>query len=96
MSNTATANLLMPMMATLGVSMSSLAPLGGEVTLLLVVTFASSLGMALPISTPPNALAHATGHIKTKEMAKVGVIIGITGVLLSFVTVWIVNLFGAV
>ncbi|RBW46127.1 dihydroorotate dehydrogenase [Psychromonas sp. B3M02] len=96
MSNTATANLLMPMMATLGVSMSSLAPLGGEVTLLLVVTFASSLGMALPISTPPNALAHATGHIKTKEMAKVGGIIGITGVLLSFVTVWIVNLFGAV
>lgn len=94
MSNTATANLLMPIMATLGVSMSSLIPLGGEVTLLLVITFASSLGMSLPISTPPNALAHATGHIKTKDMAKVGVIVGVSGILLSFVMVWILNLVG--
>ncbi|MGO2507373.1 MAG: SLC13 family permease [Vibrio hibernica] len=96
MSNTATANLLMPIMAALGVSMSSLAPLGGEVALLLVVTFASSLGMALPISTPPNALAHATGYIKTNEMAKVGLIVGMSGVLLSFVMVWILNLLGAI
>ena len=96
MSNTATANLLMPIIAALGVSMSSLAPLGGEVALLLVVTFASSLGMALPISTPPNALAHATGHIKTNEMAKVGIIVGVSGVLLSFVMVWILNLLGAI
>jgi sodium-dependent dicarboxylate transporter 2/3/5 len=96
MSNTATANLLMPMMATLGVSMSSLAPLGGEVALLLVVTFASSMGIALPISTPPNALAHATGYIKTKDMAKVGVIVGVSGVLLSFVMVWLLNFIGVI
>ncbi|MBD1577749.1 SLC13/DASS family transporter [Vibrio sp. S11_S32] len=96
MSNTATANLLMPIMAALGVSMSSLVPLGGEVTLLLVVTFAASLGMALPISTPPNALAHATGHIQTKEMATVGIIIGVSGVLLSFVMVWILNLLSVI
>ena len=96
MSNTATANLLLPIMAALGTSMTSLTPLGGEVALLLVVTFASSLGMALPISTPPNALAHATGHIKTNEMAKVGIIVGITGVLLSFVMIWILNLLGTI
>ncbi len=52
MSHTATANLLMPIMAALGTSMVSLVPLGGEVTLILVVTFAASLGMSLPISTP--------------------------------------------
>lgn len=96
MSNTATANLLMPIMAALGVSMSSLAPLGGEVALLLVVTFASSLGMALPISTPPNALAHATGYIKTNDMAKVGLIVGMSGVLLSFVMVWVLNILGTI
>ncbi|WP_137297394.1 SLC13 family permease [Psychromonas sp. SP041] len=96
MSNTATANLLLPMMAALGASMTSLAPLGGEVALILVVTFASSLGMALPISTPPNALAHATGHIKTNDMAKVGIIVGLSGVLLSFVVVWVLNLLGRV
>ncbi|NVP01616.1 SLC13/DASS family transporter, partial [Photobacterium damselae subsp. damselae] len=40
MSHTATANLLMPIMAALGTSMTSLVPLGGEITLILVVTFA--------------------------------------------------------
>lgn len=84
MSHTATANLLMPIMAALGTSMTSLTPLGGEVTLILVVTFAASLGMSLPISTPPNALAHATGYVESHQMAKVGVILGGLGVLLSF------------
>ncbi len=94
MSHTATANLLMPIMAALGASMTSLTPLGGEVTLILVVTFAASLGMSLPISTPPNALAHATGNVQSQQMAKVGVILGVLGVLMSFVMVWILNLVG--
>ncbi|QIL86478.1 SLC13/DASS family transporter [Vibrio sp. HDW18] len=94
MSHTATANLLMPIMAALGASMTSLTPLGGEVTLILVVTFAASLGMSLPISTPPNALAHATGNVQSQQMAKVGVILGVIGVLMSFVMVWILNMVG--
>ncbi len=94
MSHTATANLLMPIMAALGASMTSLAPLGGEVTMILVVTFAASLGMSLPISTPPNALAHATGHVQSQQMVKVGATLGIVGVLLSFVMVWILHSLG--
>ncbi|MCL9774772.1 SLC13 family permease [Vibrio methylphosphonaticus] len=94
MSHTATANLLMPIMAALGASMVSLAPLGGEITLILVVTFAASLGMSLPISTPPNALAHATGNVQSNQMAKVGVILGVVGVLLSFVLVWLLHAVG--
>ncbi|WP_394245126.1 SLC13 family permease [Vibrio astriarenae] len=94
MSHTATANLLMPIMAALGMSMEGLVPLGGIMTLILVVTFAASLGMSLPISTPPNALAHATGFVNTKQMARVGVILGVIGVALSFVMVWILNIIG--
>ncbi len=94
MSHTATANLLMPIMAALGASMTSLAPLGGEVTLILVVTFAASLGMSLPISTPPNALAHATGNVQSNQMAKVGVIIGVVGVAMSFFMVWLLHTVG--
>ncbi|CAH0533521.1 Sodium-dependent dicarboxylate transporter SdcS [Vibrio stylophorae] len=92
MSHTATANLLMPIMAALGASMTSLAPMGGEITLILVVTFAASLGMSLPISTPPNALAHATGNVSSNQMAKTGVIIGIVGVLMSFVMIWMLRM----
>ncbi|MHA2936925.1 SLC13 family permease [Vibrio sp. RC27] len=94
MSHTATANLLMPIMAALGASMVSLEPLGGEMTLILVVTFAASLGMSLPISTPPNALAHATGNVQSNQMAQVGVVLGVVGVLGSFVLVWILNVVG--
>ncbi|WP_087025740.1 SLC13 family permease [Thaumasiovibrio subtropicus] len=94
MSHTATANLLMPIMAALGLSMQNLAPLGGQVTLILVVAFAASLGMSLPISTPPNALAHASGNVNTNQMAKVGIIIGVGGLAMAFVMVWLLNVIG--
>lgn len=92
MSHTATANLLMPIFAALGVSMASLTGFGGVTTLILVSAFAASLGMSLPISTPPNALAHSTGLVKTNDMAKIGVIMGIVGVSLSFVLIYILRL----
>jgi len=91
MSHTATANLLLPLVAALGASMQSLLPYGGEVVLILAVTFAASLGMSLPISTPPNALAYASGHIESKQMAKIGVILGIIGVLLSYAMLYILK-----
>ncbi|RKF14439.1 SLC13/DASS family transporter [Alginatibacterium sediminis] len=89
MSHTATANLLLPIVATLGMSMDSLIPYGGAQGIILVVTFAASLGMSLPISTPPNALAHATGFTSTNQMARTGVIIGSVGLLLSYVLVFL-------
>lgn len=94
MSHTVTANLLLPLMAALAATMPSLSSLGGAKTLILTVTFAASLGMSLPISTPPNALAHATGMIQTKQMALVGIILGVGGVLLSLGMILIVMRFG--
>ncbi|MCE2595430.1 SLC13 family permease [Motilimonas cestriensis] len=94
MSHTATANLLMPIVAALGLSMHSLLPYGGQVALILCVTFAASLGMSLPISTPPNALAHASGHINTKQMAKVGASIGVIGLLMTFAMVYLLTVIG--
>ncbi len=85
-SHTATANLLVPILAVAGSSMAgALAPLGGVSTLLIGVAIGSSLGMILPISTPPNAMAHATGLIEQKDMAKVGIIMGIVGLVLGYV-----------
>ena len=85
-SHTATANLLVPILAVAGESMSAqLAPLGGVSTLLIGVAIASSLGMVLPISTPPNAMAHATGLIEQKNMAKVGIIMGLIGLVFGYI-----------
>ncbi len=84
-SHTATAALLLPILALAGGSMgAALDPVGGISTLLIGVAFGSSLGMILPISTPPNALAHATGLIKQSEMMKVGIIMGVIGLALGY------------
>ena len=84
-SHTATAALLVPILAIAGSSMrENLSALGGVETLLIGVAIGSSLAMILPISTPPNALAHATGMIQQKDMEKVGIIMGIVGLILGY------------
>ena len=84
-SHTATAALLVPILGTAGMAMSvQLAPMGGVSTLLIGVAIGSSLAMVLPISTPPNALAHSTGFIKQKDMEVVGITIGIIGLVLGY------------
>ena len=35
--------------------------------------------MMLPISTPPNAIAYATGSVKTSQLVVVGGVIGLLG-----------------
>lgn len=84
-SHTATAALFVPILAIAGASMGdSLASYGGVSTLLIGVAICSSLAMVLPISTPPNALADATGFIKQKYMVTTGLIMGIVGLLLGY------------
>ena len=85
-SHTASAALLVPILAVVGKSMQDeLAAFGGCGALLIGVAIASSLGMILPISTPPNALAHATGMIEQKDMVKTGLIMGIIGLVLGYI-----------
>ena len=84
MSNTASASLLTPIIAALAVSMGAgLDTLGGVQGILIAIAFSCSLAMSLPISTPPNALAYSTGFLQTKDMAKMGVIMGIVGIIIA-------------
>ena len=90
MSHTSTATLLVPILCAVGIAcQDNLIGLGGVTALLVAVAFASSLGMSLPISTPPNALAHATGYTDTRGMAITGVVMGILGLIVS----WIMMIF---
>ena len=81
MSHTATAALLMPIMASVAAGMVAGGAMDapGAIGLLVTIAFASSLGMALPISTPPNAMAYATGHVEQKGMAISGTILCLIG-----------------
>lgn len=86
-SNSAAANLLVP----LGLGLAG--GIGGleAVTIAVALALACSMAMSLPISTPPNAIAYATGEVTTPDMAKVGIIVGLIGtslIVLILPTVW--------
>ena len=84
-SNTAAANLIVPIICAVGVGMGdTLLAVGGIKTLLVGVALSTSLAMLFPISTPPNALAHSTGLVTTKDMTKVGILIGVIGFVLGY------------
>ena len=91
-SNSATAALLMPILAIVcGAMGDKLDPIGGTPTVLIGVAIAASSAMILPISTPPNALAFATGFVKQKDMAKMGILMGVISMVLGFGLVYLMG-----
>ena len=94
-SNSATAALLMPILAFVcGAMGDKLAAIGGTPTILIGVAIAASSAMVLPISTPPNALAYATNLVKQNDMAKIGLIVGIISMVLGYSLLFIIGEMG--
>ncbi len=84
-SNSASAALMVPILITVGQGMEGqLAPIGGLTTLIVGIALCASFAMALPISTPPNAIAYSTGLVKTSQMAKVGLMVGVISMVLAY------------
>jgi sodium-dependent dicarboxylate transporter 2/3/5 len=79
MSNTAVANLLLPVGVSAGLASAS--P-DAVAELTLSIALAASCAMSLPISTPPNALAYSRGIVTTRDMARIGAIVGATAGML--------------
>ena len=94
-SNTATAALLVPILAVVCKGMGdSLAGIGGTPTVLIGIAIAASTAMCLPISTPPNAIAHSTGLVHQNEMMKIGLAIGVIGLVLGYIVLFLVTKIG--
>jgi sodium-dependent dicarboxylate transporter 2/3/5 len=78
-SNSASANLLVP----IGISLTASGVVDLDPLIVgFVIAIGASLAMALPISTPPNAIAYSSGLIQTGDMAKTGIIVGVIGLVL--------------
>ncbi len=77
MSNTAAANILIP----LAVTLSKAEPVSGAI----LAAMGTSLDIALPISTPPNAIAFSHGGITVKQMLTVSLWVTPFSILLLFV-----------
>ena len=49
-----------------------------------IVALGASMAMALPISTPPNAIAYSAGSFNTKQMVVSGSVIAVVGMGLTY------------
>ncbi len=72
-SNTATASLLIPIV--IGFTSRGYEMLPFVAPLAVMVSLSSSASMALPVSTPPNAIAYGSGELRVKDMARSGIVI---------------------
>ena len=98
-SNSATAALLIPILIVVAEGMAdptaannaSFMAMGGTHAMITFIAMCASLAMIFPISTPPNAIAASTGLVETKDMAKVGALVGVIGFVLGFF--WLTKFF---
>lgn len=75
-SNTAAANLLMPVLAAAARD-SQLSPL----LLMVPAALAASSGFMLPIATPPNAIVYGSGRVPVRRMLRAGLLLDAAGVV---------------
>lgn len=98
-SNSATAALLIPILIVVAEGMADPAAannaafiaMGGTQAMIIFIAVCASIAMLFPISTPPNAIAASTGLVETKDMAKIGIIIGVVGFIFGFF--WLTRIF---
>jgi sodium-dependent dicarboxylate transporter 2/3/5 len=78
-SNTAMAAVFLPIVGGLAVALG-IAP----IELVVPVGLAASLGFMLPVATPPNAIAYASGNVRSLDMLRAGALLDIISVLIVF------------
>lgn len=83
-SNTASAALLVPVFATIAEALGI-----SPVILSALIAVAASCAFMLPVATPPNAIVFASGHIKQREMMRVGMVLNIVCIFVLTIFAWI-------
>ena len=76
-SNTATTEMILPVLASVGYAMQT-----NPLILMIPATISASCAFMMPVATPPNAIVFGSGRVRIAEMAKVGFFINIIGILI--------------
>ncbi len=77
-SNTATANMFLPVLAAWAVGQ------GIEPRYVMIpATLSASMAFMLPVATPPNAIVFGAGHIEVRDMARTGLVLNLISVGLA-------------
>ena len=64
-----------------------------SVFLALTGAVAASYGFALPVATPPNAIAFGAGYVTRSHMLRAGIVLDLVVVLLATGVLWLLLLF---
>jgi sodium-dependent dicarboxylate transporter 2/3/5 len=87
-SNTASANIVLPVMISAAEATAATSIVVGVSTI-----FGANMGFMLPVSTPPNAIVYGSGQVRLTDMLRAGILLDITGVLLVwFAALWFLPL----
>lgn len=77
-SNTATAEMLLPILGTLAAAIRV-----NPLFLMIPATLSCSFAFMLPVATPPNAIVFGTERLRISDMAKTGIWLNLFGVLIT-------------
>jgi sodium-dependent dicarboxylate transporter 2/3/5 len=75
-SNAATASMGMPIAVSLAAALDQ-----PPLLLMMIVGLSASVGFALPMATPPNAIVFGSGEVRIPEMARAGLALDVVGIL---------------
>lgn len=82
-SNTATASMMFPIMASLAVALGV-----HPYALMIAAGVAASCAFMLPVATPPNAAVFGSGYIKITDMMKAGFALNVFGVVFITLSIY--------
>ena len=84
--NLATIQMILPILASVVVVMET-----NPLLLMIPATISASCAFMMPVATPPNAILFGSGRIRISDMARAGVFINITGVIIITVLFYFIG-----
>ncbi len=85
-SNTATSQILLPVVASVAKQIEI-----NPLLLMLPVTLSASMAFMMPVATPPNAIVFASGQLHIRDMIKTGFIINLVAIVLISLQTWLIG-----
>jgi len=82
-SNTATTEMILPILAAIAVATDT-----HPLILMIPATLSASCAFMMPVATPPNAIIFGSGRLSVGEMARVGLVLNLVGALLIATVVY--------
>lgn len=82
-SNTATAEMALPILGSIAVALK-IEPM----LLMLPAAISASMAFMMPVATPPNAIVFGSGRVKISDMVKAGIWLNITAIILNTILIY--------